>query len=158
MRLFMENNNKNEINCVVVNKESADIENGEIKKFYNTESSQKLRVIIPSGIVGIGIYAFNAPNIVSIHIGRDVEVIHCCAFARCKNFVELTVDPDNPILHSASNCVINTAHKRLVIGCRTSIIPDDGSMTSIWSAFYECIGLTSIKIPEGVTLGKMIEA
>lgn len=61
------------------------------------------------------------------------------------------VDVDNPTYHSAGNCVIETATKKLITGCNTSIIPDDGSVTSIGDgAFFECNNLTSIAIPDGV--------
>ena len=46
--------------------------------------------------------------------------------------------------------MIETASKTLVAGCKTSVIPDDGSVTSVFSAFENCTGLTSIAIPRGV--------
>ena len=48
--------------------------------------------------------------------------------------------------------IIETASRTLVIGCKNSVIPDDGSVTAIGSyAFYYCKGLTSIVIPDSVT-------
>ena len=50
------------------------------------------------------------------------------------------------------NCLIETANKTLVLGCKNSVIPTDGSVTSISrSAFYGCTGLTSITIPNSIT-------
>lgn len=64
----------------------------------------------------------------------------------------VVVDIDNPTYHSAGNCVIETATKKLITGCKTSVIPDDDSVTSIGDgAFFECEGLTSITIPDSVT-------
>ena len=40
----------------------------------------------------------------------------------------------------------------MIVGCKNSTIPDDGSVTSIGEyAFYGCDDLTSITIPNSVT-------
>ena len=58
----------------------------------------------------------------------------------------------NKKYHSANNCIIETDTKTLVVGCKASITPSDGSVTSIGdSAFYNCSGLTNITIPDSVT-------
>ena len=54
--------------------------------------------------------------------------------------------------HSSGNCIIETASKTLVVGCQTSVIPADGSVTSIDArAFEGCTGVITIVIPNGVT-------
>ena len=64
----------------------------------------------------------------------------------------ITVEQGNVVYHSAGNCIIVTASKTLIAGCKNSIIPNDGSVTSIGDyAFYDCGGLTSITIPDSVT-------
>ena len=73
-------------------------------------------------------------------------------FAECANLTSIIVSPGNQTYHSDGNCVIETATKTLIAGCKSSIIPADGSVTSIATyAFKDCSGLTSITIPESVT-------
>ena len=53
---------------------------------------------------------------------------------------------------SVDNCLIEKSSKKLVVGCKTSIIPSDGSVTEIGArAFAGCTDLTKISIPDSVT-------
>lgn len=64
---------------------------------------------------------------------------------------DIIVDNENPVYDSRNNCnaIIETASNKLLIGCKTSVIPE--SVTSIGAgAFVECTGLTSIVIPNSV--------
>ena len=48
--------------------------------------------------------------------------------------------------------MIETESKTLILGCKNSIIPADGTVTAIGDyAFCDCTGLTSITIPNSVT-------
>ncbi len=74
------------------------------------------------------------------------------AFLNCENLTEISVSKGNKKYHSAGNCLIETESKTLIAGCKNSVIPADGSVTSIGNyAFYGCSGLTSVTIPESVT-------
>ena len=69
----------------------------------------------------------------------------------CDYIRTIAVAEENPIYHSAGNCLIETKTKTLVIGCQTSVIPDDGSVTRIGDlAFYEG-PITRLILPEGIT-------
>ena len=63
----------------------------------------------------------------------------------------IIVKEGNPVYHSAGNCLIETESKTLILGCKNSIIPDDGSVEKIDRfAFAECNGLKSLHIPASV--------
>jgi hypothetical protein len=97
-------------------------------------------------------YAFrDCTSLESIYIGSGFKDFNSNAFWGCVNISKIEVDPDNKF-YEGKNCIINKSQKALVLGCRTTVIPDDGSVTHIGGrAFNDVIGLTSITIPEGIT-------
>lgn len=95
----------------------------------------------------------NCGNITSITIGKNVTNINNCAFNGCGNLNQILVEKGNMVYHSSGNCLIDTGMKMLILGCQNSVIPADGSVTSIgkyaFSRYDDMLyGLTS---PEGVT-------
>ncbi len=104
--------------------------------------------------IGPGQGAFaNCSEITSIYIPASViDVGYGSLFANCDKLTSITVARRNSKYHSDGNCLIETASKKLISGCSTSVIPTDGSVTSIADyAFAWCNGLTSITIPSSVT-------
>ena len=74
------------------------------------------------------------------------------AFGGCSGIESLVVTTGNKKYHSANNCIIETETKKLIVGCKTSIIPSDGSVTSIGDdAFRGCSSLTSVTIGNSVS-------
>ncbi len=107
---------------------------------------------IPTSLTKIGEGVFSGcSGLTSITIPVSVTSITRYSFNGCSGLERIEVDPANSVYHSSGNCLIKTASKELVLGCKNSIIPTDGSVTSISRAFAGCTGLTSIIISDGIT-------
>ena len=104
-------------------------------------------VIIPNSVTKIDEGAFFNSELTRIFIPKSVVDIDDNVFANCKELKEIIVEMGNPIYHSAGNCLIKTATKTLIAGCRRSIIPTDGSVETIGKdAFWGIEGLIEVDL------------
>ncbi len=90
----------------------------------------------------------------SVKFSAGVMGINEKILYKSDNVTSLTVDGDNEWLSSADNCVISTAEKKFILGCMTSVIPTDGSVTTIGDYVFcdnSIIMSGTFKIPDTVT-------
>ena len=108
-------------------------------------------IVLPDGVTWIGDRVFYyCRSLTSIVIPDSVTWIGNSAFSCCSSLESIVVESGNKAYHSAGNCLIETISGRLIAGCKNSIIPTDGSVTSIgYSAFSGCYSLASIVVESG---------
>ena len=114
---------------------------------YHIES-----IVLSEGIKEIKEGAFyKCDSLKTIEIAKSIESIEKLVFAGCDSLEVIEVDKENEIYHSEGNCIIETETNSLIAGCKTSIIPNDGSVSTICeNAFSNCRSLESIDIPDTV--------
>jgi len=116
-------------------------------------------IVIPEGVTEICAAAFEGcRGLLSLNIPSSVTVLGQRAFDECSSLESLTVAYGNTVFYNKDNCIIESATKTLVLGCKNSIIPSDGTVTSIANyAFEGCRGLVNVYIPAEITyIGAMI--
>ena len=111
-------------------------------------------IIIPDNVKTIGINAFwNCIQMKELYIPKNVVRLNnyaaCNAFSAMPELTSIIVDEDNPVYDSRNNCMIEKASKKLVVGCRTTVIPEDVLVIGD-VAFGGCCYMESIDIPANV--------
>ncbi len=133
--------------------------NGKEYKITSCKPSFSGKIYIPKKYKGlpvteIGDSSFlNCINLTGVYIPDSVVKIGTAAFKNCASLVDIKVDVNNKVYHSSGNCIIETETKTLIQGCKTSIVPDDGSVTKISPySFYDSTGLLEIRLSDKVKI------
>ena len=99
--------------------------------------------------INYGAFAGNT-DIKSVRFSESLKYFNSGVFAGCTSLEKIEVASGNTTFHSEGNCLILTADNYLVMGCKTSVIPN--GVTAVGSyAFENCTTLESITIPGSVT-------
>ncbi len=147
----------NECSCLIYNKYDNALYLGNTNNphvvLIKAKGTSITSVIINEKTKVICDHAFSdCRKLTGVTIPDSVTSIGIGMFSNCNSLVSITASEGNKKYRSDGNCIIETESKALIAGCNNSVIPDDGSVTSIGSeAFYWCNSLTSVTIPDGVT-------
>lgn len=107
-------------------------------------------VDIPESVVYIGNSAFwYCDNLTGITVPAGVAFIGKSAFGNCGGLTGIAVDVGNRNYYGKGNCLIEKESKKLIAGCKNSVIPK-GVVSIGDKAFIGCVGLKSATIPDGV--------
>ena len=102
-------------------------------------------------VIGID-YLNGCENVKELCLPHTIESINPNAFHTCRQLEKITFSGgNNPVYSIAGNCLIEKSSKTLIRGLKSSVIPTDGSVTSIgYYAFSGCEDLTSINVPNTI--------
>ncbi|MDE7305882.1 MAG: leucine-rich repeat domain-containing protein, partial [Clostridia bacterium] len=101
-------------------------------------------VNVKAGAVCIADYAIQSCNLLtSISIPASVTSIGYNSIYGCTEIENIIVDSANTVYSDAGNCLIEISTKILMVGCKNTVIPTDGSVEVVYDrAFADISGLT----------------
>ena len=128
--------------------------------YYGYHPHPEGDIIIPSEVTYNGIdYSVTAIDsrtfwdclITSVFIPNSVNNIVPGAFSSCEFLESISMDEENPTYYSENNTIIRREDNALVVGCKTSIIPE-GVEIICRNAFF-CMGNSGVlTIPNSVKI------
>lgn len=89
-------------------------------------------------------------NLEEVHLPKSLSDMSIDALESNPKLKVITIDPDNPKFSAIGNCLIEKETKTLILGCKASVIPSDGSVIIIGAQAFEGSGITEITIPYGI--------
>ncbi|MBQ4140901.1 MAG: leucine-rich repeat protein [Clostridia bacterium] len=125
----------------------------EIPLGFFQECTSLINIEIPEGVVSIGNYAFKkCESLKSVSLPKSFIEMDKNPFDGCSSLEKITLAEGNAVYAAINNCLVRKADKVLVVGCKTSVIPTDGSVTAIGEgAFAGNAQLTKVIIPDCIT-------
>lgn len=110
-------------------------------------------ITIPSGVITVEDNAFNyLQNLSYLYIPKSVEYFGNYQFVNCRRALEqIVVEEGNPNYSGKGNCFVDLNTKTLLYGFTNSVIPADGSVTTIGYGAFSYAKFTNIVIPNTVT-------
>ena len=104
--------------------------------------------------ITLGSSAFeDCSSLINVVLSSNLIKIENGVFIGCNSLEALSIQDENANYYSVDNCLIEKNTKALVVACKNSILPNDGSITIIGdSAFAGLNTISEIVIPEGVTI------
>ena len=97
-------------------------------------------IYIPSSVIYIRESAFNCRATMGGHGHIKSNVIE-----------KIVVAEGNPYYYVDGNCLIDKRSKKIILGCNSSVIPNDGSVKSIGeAAFANCHSIETIVLPKSI--------
>lgn len=119
------------------------------------------KIVIPAKynglpVVGISDTAFNYKSFIkSVYFSANIKSIDPNCFSGCDGIETLQVDARNYKYKSVDNCIIEKHTNTLVFGCKTSVIPSDGSVKTIGEYAFSGVNFEgddfAFNVPDGVT-------
>ena len=108
--------------------------------------------LCPDSLTSLANYVFmNCSSLRRVRFGAGMASFSRETFVNCPSLTVLECSQTNPDYFAVGNCVIEKNSGALVLGCKGSEIPADGSVKTIRkSAFQGTAGLTKIDIPDSV--------
>lgn len=137
-----------EITEIVIPEGVTSIEISAFDKCSNLE-----KITLPESLVSIGNAAFkDCKSLREVFIPKNVNALGINPFNGCTALTSITVDPENKAYKVVDNCIVDIANKKLVVGCESSKIPNDGSVTTIGQASFSGIeNIKNIEINDHIT-------
>ena len=113
----------------------------EISMSFSYRCSGLKNIYIPASVIYIDESAFNSRPT----MGGDPSFIK-------SNIIEkIVVAEGNPYYYVDGNCLIDNRSRKIILGCNSSVIPNDGSVKSIGeAAFANCKSIETIILPKSI--------